>query len=284
MKNSVFRGRKKPWQPQTWQDLTRFSPLDVSLLSPDFGGLFLLNYTENLENKLKIQWRAPSEDGAPKLQISVPCRGRTCPEFWIAIGAAIYRSPEALWARNRQKVSKRCSRASRPGVSKKCRKSPKWPEKETFSTLFCHSRRGGPGSPFWDFLGISGSGGVETPVYGDCTRKFWTIFLSLVVVEGALTLCVTYKLSGPVRDTPPLSRKIPFRDSIAEGGIAPICLVFIGYRASIAEIPLFWRRVEVQHQRWKSLREPLGGNCPLEALRGFFFSRNSHRRTSERSS
>ena len=28
------------------------------------------------------------------------------------------------------------------------------------------------------------------------------------------------------------------RDTIAEGGIAPICLVFIGYRASIAEIPL----------------------------------------------
>ena len=44
-------------------------------------------------------------------------------------------------------------------------------------------------------------------------------------------------LSGPVRDTPPY-RAIPFRDSIAEGGIAPICLVFIGYRAGIAEIPL----------------------------------------------
>ena len=46
------------------------------------------------------------------------------------------------------------------------------------------------------------------------------------------------KLSGPVRDTPPY-RAIPCRDSIAEGDIAPICLVFIGYRASIAEIPLF---------------------------------------------
>ena len=33
-------------------------------------------------------------------------------------------------------------------------------------------------------------------------------------------------------------RAIPFRDSIAEGGIAPICLVFIGYRAGIAEIQL----------------------------------------------
>ena len=39
----------------------------------------------------------------------------------------------------------------------------------------------------------------------------------------------------------PPYRAIPFRDSIAEGGIAPICLVLIGYRASIAEIPLLRR-------------------------------------------
>ena len=78
---SGFSGPKKPWEPQTWQDLTRFSPLDFSLLSPDFVGLVLLNCTENLEKKQKIQWRASSGDGAPKLQISVPCRGRTCPEF-----------------------------------------------------------------------------------------------------------------------------------------------------------------------------------------------------------
>ena len=38
-------GPKKPWQPQTWQVLTRFSPLDFSLLSPDFKGLVLLNCT-----------------------------------------------------------------------------------------------------------------------------------------------------------------------------------------------------------------------------------------------
>ena len=54
-------GPKKPWQPQTWQDLTRFSPLDFSLLSPDFRGLVLLNYTENLEKKQKIQWRRRPE-------------------------------------------------------------------------------------------------------------------------------------------------------------------------------------------------------------------------------
>ena len=53
-------------------------------------------------------------------------------------------------------------------------------------------------------------------------------------VPGQVPVC---SLSGPVRDTPPY-RAIPFRDSIAEGGIAPVCLVFKGYRAIIAEIPL----------------------------------------------
>ena len=79
-KNMLPSGPKKPWQPQTWQDLTWFSLLDFSLLSPDFKGLVLLNCTYMLEKKQKIQWRVSSGDGAPKLQISVPCRGRTCPD------------------------------------------------------------------------------------------------------------------------------------------------------------------------------------------------------------
>ena len=47
-------------------------------------------------------------------------------------------------------------------------------------------------------------------------------------------------LSSPVRDTPPYRLQHPFEivSSIAEGGIARVCLVFIGYRASIAEISL----------------------------------------------
>ena len=44
-----------------------------------FWGLVLLNCTFTLE-KTKNQWRASSGDGPPKLQISVPYRGRTCPE------------------------------------------------------------------------------------------------------------------------------------------------------------------------------------------------------------
>ena len=41
-------------------------------------------------------------------------------------------------------------------------------------------------------------------------------------------------------EMPPPYRAIPFRDSIAEGGIARVFLVFIKYLASIAEIPLLW--------------------------------------------
>ena len=51
------------------------------------------------------------------------------------------------------------------------------------------------------------------------------------------------ELSGPVRDTPP-----PYR--------APICLVFRGYRASIAEIPLLRRRY-----RTSTLHALQGGNA-----------------------
>ena len=43
-------------------------------------------------------------------------------------------------------------------------------------------------------------------------------------------------LSGPVRDTPPYRAQYPFE---TEEGIARVCLVFIGHRTSIAEIPLW---------------------------------------------
>ena len=56
-----------------------------------------------------------------------------------------------------------------PECQKSVENSPEWPEKEskrlqnqcsgTFSTLFWHSGRGGPGTPLWDFLGISGPEG-----------------------------------------------------------------------------------------------------------------------------
>ena len=71
--------RKKPWQPETWQDSTLF-------LRPEFGnflpfcGDFHTNYTVKQEKREKIHWRKlrkSSGDGAPKSQISVPCRGQT---------------------------------------------------------------------------------------------------------------------------------------------------------------------------------------------------------------
>ena len=56
-----------------------------------------------------------------------------------------------------------------------------------------------------------------------------------------LAFLAATRLVAQCEITPPPYRAIPFRDSIAEGGIAPICLVFIGYRASIAEIPFLYR-------------------------------------------
>ena len=52
----------------------------------------------------------------------------------FAMVIPIYRSLHSLWARNPQKVSKRCSRPSRPGVSKKCRKVPNDPKKSQKTT------------------------------------------------------------------------------------------------------------------------------------------------------
>ena len=46
----------------------------------------------------------------------------------IAITAAIYRSPEACWARNPQKVSKRCSWVSGPECQKSVEKVPNDPK------------------------------------------------------------------------------------------------------------------------------------------------------------
>ena len=40
-----------------------------------------------------------------------------------------------------------------------------------FFDTFLNSGPEGLGSPFRDFLGISGLGGVETPVYGGCNRN-----------------------------------------------------------------------------------------------------------------
>ena len=75
---------------------------------------------------------------------------------------------------------------------------------------------------------------------------------------------ICHNLSGPMRDTPP-HRAIPFRDSIAEGGIPPICLVFIGYRAGIAEIPLLRGGIAPPLRmlsNWATPRKGGGGIAP----------------------
>ena len=83
-------------------------------------------------------------------------------------------------------------------------------------------------------------------------------------VKMLLRYWETLSLSGPVRDTPPYRAK-PFRDSIAEGGIAPIYLVFIGYRASTAEIPLLRGGIAPLlrvYSKGETLRKGGGGIAP----------------------
>ena len=57
---------------------------EIGQFSPHLGPISLLNYTVNLKKREKIHWRKlkkkSSGDGAPKLQIFVPCRGRTRPD------------------------------------------------------------------------------------------------------------------------------------------------------------------------------------------------------------
>ena len=64
--NSHGSGPKKPWQPQTWQDLTRISPLDFLLLSPGFRGLVLLNCTGKYWRKSKKSSGEPPVETAPR--------------------------------------------------------------------------------------------------------------------------------------------------------------------------------------------------------------------------
>ena len=98
------------------------------------------------------------------------------------MGTAIYGSPEALWARNPRKVSKRSSRACRPGVSKKRRKTPKNLKKSQkgvkisvwgfFGHFFDPLDGAARKDPFETFWGFSGPEGLGTPVYGSFHRNF----------------------------------------------------------------------------------------------------------------
>ena len=57
---------------------------------PTFGGDFPTKQDRKPGEKKKVHLRhfkQSSGDGAPKLQISVPCRGRTCPDV-LALGCA----------------------------------------------------------------------------------------------------------------------------------------------------------------------------------------------------
>ena len=77
----------------TTRDVTGFYAFFPGQFSPHFGAISLLNYTVNLEKNEKVHWRKfkkPSGDGAPKLQISVPCRARTRPETLTLLSLFVF--------------------------------------------------------------------------------------------------------------------------------------------------------------------------------------------------
>ena len=60
--------------------------LEIRQFCPHFGVTCLLNYTDNMESREKINWRKfPNPSGAipPKLQNSAPCHGRTVGSFLL---------------------------------------------------------------------------------------------------------------------------------------------------------------------------------------------------------
>ena len=67
---------------------------EIGRFSPPFGCYFLTKLYRSLDKKVKIQWRKfkkkSSGGSAPKLQISVPCRGRTPPENYNLIKLSKY--------------------------------------------------------------------------------------------------------------------------------------------------------------------------------------------------
>ena len=61
-----------------------FFPPEIGQISPHFGAIPFSNYAENWRKTKKKNTgknsKKSSGDNTPKLQISVPCRGRTCPD------------------------------------------------------------------------------------------------------------------------------------------------------------------------------------------------------------
>ena len=57
---------------------------EIRQSSPHFGEISLLHYTEKnleIEEKDPVEKKKSSGDGTPNCRISVPCRGRTCPDY-----------------------------------------------------------------------------------------------------------------------------------------------------------------------------------------------------------
>ena len=76
---------------------------EIGQFFPHFGAISLLNYTVNLEkreNNPLENAKKSSGDGAPKSQISVPCRGWTCPDVSRVPKTSLRLEFEIFWAQS----------------------------------------------------------------------------------------------------------------------------------------------------------------------------------------
>ena len=83
MCNSFYRDRKNHDSQRRDKTLRLCLRPQIRHFSPDFETVLLLSYTETLEKEEKHQlkkFQKTRGENSLKLQISVACHGRTCPD------------------------------------------------------------------------------------------------------------------------------------------------------------------------------------------------------------
>ena len=124
-------GEKNLWQTGMWQDSTLFSPPGNRAIFSTFWGDLLSELDRKTWRKRKqIHWRKFKRSGETSLksQISVPCRGRTCPDclqcwfpnFFYKVLQFLHLLGEAGAAESYNFLAKSLSAPRRPCLTNTC--------------------------------------------------------------------------------------------------------------------------------------------------------------------
>ena len=134
-------------------------------------------------------------------------------ETRVAIGAAIYRSPEALWARNAQKVSKVF-----PGL-------PAWSVKQV-SQMTRKRVKKTTKSEFGDFFRSLGNGVRKNGVRNRCPYRRCDDVGSILKFRIGFPFGENSACFVPVRVAPGVDTEFPYRVRIVDRGVDgrdPVC-------------------------------------------------------------